>query len=129
MLSALRKLVPDPPDEAALVFDVFGGASRGTMIDVGACTGSAFRRFAADGWAVHAFEPDPRNRSALEDAYGGSAGVTIDPRAVSNTPGEQVAFYTSDVSPGISSMTAFHESHVETSAVINVSRSQMRIIL
>jgi len=100
------------PDEVALAYHVLRrrpGAR--LMIDVGAHFGGSLKRFARDGWRVHAFEPDPINREKLEDACGELEGVSIDPRAVSNQVEMEVCLYRSDVSSGISGLSSFHPSH------------------
>lgn len=67
--------------------------------------------FALRCWSVHAFEPDPANRRVLTDGVGQLSNVHVDPRAVSDASGQEVDFFTSDMSTGISSLTAFHPSH------------------
>lgn len=99
-------------DEADIAWDFFGGqASPGTMVDVGAHYGSALRRFARHDWQVFAFEPDAQNRAHLAAEFGAFPNLVIDPRAVSDTPRQGVTFYRSDVSSGISGLSAFDPSH------------------
>lgn len=93
---------------------------RPLMIDVGACGGSAFRRFAEAGWAVHAFEPNPPVYASLRDTLGMGPqrpDVTLSPLAVSDRDGQTATFYTSDESIGISSLRPFRRSHKPTARV------------
>lgn len=86
------------------------------MIDVGAHVGTSALPFARSGWTVHAFEPDPHNRTELMARASGLANLIVVPAAVSNQPG-RLTLYCSDVSSGISSLSAFHESHRPTGDV------------
>jgi FkbM family methyltransferase len=81
------------------------------MIDVGAHFGSALDRFASDGWRVIAFEPDSNNREKLLRVYGGSSNVSIDARGISDQKDENVEFFTSADSSGISGLLHFDKSH------------------
>lgn len=119
LLSFLNIVSPDSPqldspDEVGIVYQVLQvGNRRGTMIDVGAHYGSAFRRFALSGWRVYAFEPDSLNRQRLmERGYGKMPNVKIDPRGVSNEMSTETPFYRSKESTGISGLSAFHPTHV-----------------
>lgn len=109
-------------DECALVFDLVDAARKpGVMVDVGAHFGSSLASFARSGWKVLAFEPDSANRERLEANMAASpqnyAGVWLSPLAVSDEVRENVAFFSSPVSTGISGLSAFHESHNETGRV------------
>lgn len=95
-------------NEVELVRRVLPGP--GVMLDVGAHFGSSALPFVKAGWEVHAFEPDPANRSRLETRISDADNVTIVPAAVSNERGTMTLFG-SDVSSGISSLTPFHGSH------------------
>lgn len=105
-------------DEVALIHQLvaFGYAER-FMVDVGARYGESLEDFAIDGWKVLAFEPDPSNRAILVRRVAGNMDVTIDPRAVSDTTEQSRPFYISDISTGISSLSAFHSSHREAGRV------------
>jgi len=106
------------PDEAEIVFDALKSRPGPcVMIDVGAHFGSALKPFAASGWKIFAFEPDPKNREKLQAAFGASSNVVIDSRGISDTPRESVPFFTSDVSTGISGLSAFHSSHVASGTI------------
>lgn len=83
----------------------------GVMIDVGAHYGTTARPFLRAGWRVLAFEPDPDNRKELERRLDGYDRLSIDPRAVSNRADDELRFYQSRQSSGISGLSAFHESH------------------
>jgi FkbM family methyltransferase len=106
------------PDEVEIVFKAFQeGRKPGVMIDVGAHFGSALKPFAESGWRVLAFEPDPKNREKLEAAFGTASNVTIDARGLSDQPKANVPFFTSNVSTGISGLSAFHSSHVAAGTI------------
>jgi FkbM family methyltransferase len=90
---------------------------RKTLIDVGAHEGSVSKRFATKHWSVLAFEPDPNNRAQLEKKTVGYSNVQIDVRALSNEVIENVAFYQSRTSTGVSSMLPFMEDHEENAQV------------
>jgi FkbM family methyltransferase len=87
------------------------------MLDVGAYMGHTFKSFAVDGWSVYAFEPDPTSRGRLVEAWGAVPTVHIDERAVANRTADDVPFFRSDVSAGISGLTAFHVSHTMAGTV------------
>lgn len=103
-------------DEVAIVFSLIG-ANPGTMLDVGAHFGSSLAPFLAQGWSVHAFEPDAANRAILTQNY---PGADVDPRAVSEVDGESVTLFTSSVSTGISSLSPLHPSRSPTAIVQTV---------
>jgi FkbM family methyltransferase len=87
------------------------------MIDVGAHSGGSFPPFIDAGWTVHAFEPDPSNRAGIPKRYLDNPRFILDPRALSNKVQHDVAFFTSTESTGISGLSAFHNTHVETTRV------------
>jgi FkbM family methyltransferase len=110
---SLREIVFGPRvDEVELVHRLLREGSDGrVMIDVGAHKGAALEAFARDGWRVVAFEPDPENREELEQFCRGYGNVEIDPRAASNREADELPWFRSDLSSGISSLESFHESH------------------
>jgi len=122
-LKALASITKYPTlDEVTLVGQVLSGSESGVMIDVGACHGATTLPFAVRGWAVHAFEPDSENREILEAKVKGLAGVTVQPKAVSDVPG-MLTLYRSPESVGISSLTAFTDTHraAETVEVVTLT--------
>lgn len=99
-------------DESDLAWEFLSQqAGPGVMIDVGAHYGSALRPFIRRGWQVFAFEPDAKNRAHLEAEFAGFANLKIDPRAVADEARQGVVFYRSDVSSGISGLSAFDPTH------------------
>lgn len=90
---------------------------RHILVDVGAHTGSSSSYFHKLGWTIHCFEPDAANRKALEKRFHRKRNVTIDERAVSDEARQGVAFFSSDVSTGISGLHAFHDTHAQTATV------------
>lgn len=103
-------------DECDLVQEFLGPGPGRVMLDVGAAFGESLAPFAADGWEVHAFEPDPSNRETLVRDYGRHSNVTIVPSAVSDAPGS-LTLFTSPESPGISSLSPFTPAHVPSGEV------------
>ncbi len=99
-------------EECRCVFELLNARDKpGVMIDVGAHTGGSLLPFARAGWRVFAFEPDRKNRAALDAAARELDNVNIDARAVGAQEAADLPFYDSDVSTGISGLTPFHESH------------------
>lgn len=105
-------------DEVAIVHAVFARERQpGVMIDVGAHHGISLGPFANMGWRVAAFEPDDANREHLVRDFGRRPNVSIDSRAVSEKPGRNLAFFSSKISTGISGLSAFHGTHVQSQTV------------
>ena len=109
-------------NEEELIFGLIGssvGHEDGppVMVDVGANFGNSLDIYLSRGWKVHAFEPDPDNRSKLLSIYGGNDLLSVSTDAVSLTDGETLSFYASDESTGISSLSAFTEGHREKTTV------------
>ena len=105
-------------DEIQLVHRVLSRQRRtGVMFDVGAHHGFELGMFVETGWRVIAFEPDAANRAILTEKFGNNERVKIDCRAVSDKPETNLPFFASDVSTGISSLLAFHESHAISQTV------------
>jgi FkbM family methyltransferase len=88
----------------------------GVMIDVGAHHGESFDPYLAAGWKVYAFEPDTKNRSRIAGDYK-SANLRLSPKALSDHEAENVTFYSSNQSTGISGLSAFHKSHFPSGQV------------
>ncbi len=111
-------------DEVDVILNLFKSgalapeiADHGVMLDVGACKGSAFEGFAEMGWEVHAFEPNPPMYAHILEHRGHYANVKINQLAVSETTGEDLPFYTSEESIGISSLSPFRDTHKPTAIV------------
>ena len=122
---AVRTAIRDGllPHEEGLVYRLLAGGDSESkvMVDVGAHFGSTLEPFAKDRWTVYAFEPDAENRKELERLCSEFDTVTIDARAVSNTIQTGVSFFRSEVSAGISGLSAFHSSHAEAGTVETVT--------
>jgi len=115
-LRALRGSRPQF-SEADLVHEYFLARKEpGVMVDVGAHYGESFLPYLARGWIVRAFEPDARNRAVLMRNVG-SGDFKVFDCAVSDRDAEGAAFFASDESDGISSLTAFRKSHHEVGRV------------
>ncbi len=117
-----RLLFPQHIEERDIIEAYFAdrAGSKHVMIDVGAHFGTSLEPFAQKAFRIFAFEPDPKNRQVLERTVAKYKNVTIDERAVSRHDDEEVAFFTSKVSTGISGLLAFHSSHKETARVKTV---------
>jgi len=89
------------------------------MIDIGACQGRVFHKFAREGWWIHAFEPNPPFFKALAKKYT-HRKIVLNDTAVSDVEGAEVPFYTSEESHGISSLQAFRPTHEVTAHVKTV---------
>jgi len=109
-------------EEVEIIYDLLKDyKSSKVMIDVGAHFGNSLEPFAEEGWDVFGFEPDPKNREMLLDLCTKYHNVSVDTRAVSDKNQKNLSFFTSDVSTGISSLSAFHESHKESASVDTVT--------
>lgn len=87
------------------------------MVDVGSRYGESAEPFLGMGWDVVAFEPDPANRSCLQKRIGRFKKLRVLPLACSDKEQSAVPFYSSSESDGISSLSAFRPTHVETARV------------
>lgn len=103
-------------DEVEAVYRALGKAraGQGFMIDVGGHHGESFEGFSEDDWRIDCFEPNPANHPAINARISESkAQIRLFPVAVSDTPKQDLTFYLSDQSTGISSLHAFHDTHRE----------------
>ncbi|MEM6471808.1 MAG: FkbM family methyltransferase [Planctomycetota bacterium] len=109
----------EPFSEPALIQRFFHrtGIRCGIMLDVGAHFGESLIPYAEKGWSIFAFEPDPNSEKQAALARLGSESVRIFQVAICDQGGQTLDFYCSDVSTGISSLAAFHESHQKTASV------------
>jgi FkbM family methyltransferase len=107
--------------EATLVAAIMSDWPRDSiMVDVGAHHGSELRPFVDRGWRAYAFEPDPVNRADLQRRFGQHPRVNIDARAVSDVERDDVPFFRSEQSTGISTLAPFHDTHYESEHVSTV---------
>ena len=107
-------------EEVAAIHAAVSPQGSGVMVDVGAHFGGSLLRFAADGWEVHAFEPDPSNRDVLVRRVHEMPNVRVDPRAIGEADNVEVPLFTSPISSGISTLHPFHPSHEPTARVSTV---------
>jgi len=96
------------------------------MIDVGAFSGGTCRKFVLLNWNVIAFEPNP-DRYQLIETYleknpDKNKYLTLEKKCVNDKEEDNLTFYLSDVSKGISSLTAFHNSHEQASFTVSSVR-------
>ncbi|HCL70230.1 MAG TPA: hypothetical protein DIC65_04230, partial [Actinobacteria bacterium] len=92
-----------------------------SMVDVGAHKGTSFAPFVRAGWDVWAFEPSTVMYDALVDRFGQWRNLQLLPVAVSDAVADDVSFFTSVQSTGISSLLDFHKSH-EFSETVSTRR-------
>mgnify|MGYP006054687531 FL=1 len=90
---------------------------RAVLVDVGSHFGAVTSVFLNMGWSVVAYDPAPANRERFERNVGSHDRVKLSPAAVSDKPAESVSLFTSQVSKGISTLAAFHDSHQPTARV------------
>lgn len=105
-------------DETKLIYDtIHDKFDNGCMIDVGAFTGYICRKFVLLNWNVVAFEPNPERYQYIETYLKQNPEkkkyLTLEKKCVNNKEEDDLIFYLSDVSKGISSLTNFHHSHQE----------------
>jgi FkbM family methyltransferase len=114
-------------DEAKLIFKYFAARPRdaGVVVDVGAQFGTSFRPYLNIGWRALAFEPDSTKWPTLQK-YISNPLLTISNKAVSDIVKNDVQFFTSSESNGISSLLAFRDSHVPSE---KVTQTTLRIEL
>lgn len=108
-------------DESQVIYNAFQSLDVGdremVMVDVGAHFGGSLRPFATAGWKVHAFEPDPDNRSRLLGSFGDHDSVTINDTAVTPIDGDTLRFFQSAESTGVSTLSPFLDSHTAAHTV------------
>lgn len=110
-------------DEVLLVADLLlSGKRDGLMVDVGAHHGESFRFFAFSGWDVLAFEPDPAPEKHAMILARSTSRVNVLRYAVSEKSGEELAFYVSNESSGVSSLTPFLGSHTAAPGTVHTER-------
>lgn len=103
--------------EADLIYAYFLGRKEpGVMVDVGAHFGESFRPYLLRKWKIYAFEPDSKNRAKLLRQTAAN-DIRLFPVAVSDHEAEEVSFFASDESDGISSLSAFRPTHHEVERV------------
>lgn len=115
----IQRLRGRPPvfSEADLVLTHFDAhPRRGVMIDVGAHYGESLEPYLRRGWRILAFEPDPANRAELA-RHVDTSRIRLLPVAVSDRAVEGASFFASDESTGISSLSAFRDSHRQVATV------------
>ena len=105
-------------DVAQSLFEAWGFDPRAcVMIDVGAHSGGSFPPFVDAGWTVFGFEPDPSNRAEIPERYLENPRFHIDPRALADKVQQDVPFFASPESTGISGLSAFRDTHEEVARV------------
>lgn len=120
-------------DEVNIAFQYFvsHGHRNRVMFDVGGHSGGAFHKFAKNCWEVFSFEPNPAMRRVIVSNIEKWEFNTVKvfDKALSDTHGEKLTFYTSKESTGISSLIPFHDTHegkleVEVTTVKDVIKTE-----
>lgn len=112
-------------DEAEIIAGLTSRHSNnGVLVDVGAHHGDVSAMFLAKGWSVVAYEPDPTNREKFLQRIVPGPRVQLSTAAVSDKPAPSASLFTSSTSTGISTLSAFHESHEPTAVVDVVTLSE-----
>ena len=94
------------------------------MVDVGAQRGNTLAGFVQAGWDVVAFEPDPVNLAELKQRFHSVDNLEIHGVAVSDRNADDVEFFGSAQSSGISGLLRFHDTHeVVTHVALRTLRS------
>lgn len=117
---AKRSLVRDWIEEAEFVAAMAPNRSGSTgpvLVDVGAHCGAVTFMFLEKGWSAVAYEPDPSNREQFQQRIGANPHVQLSTSAVSDKPAASASLFTSSTSTGISTLSAFHQSHKPTATV------------
>lgn len=101
--------------------DASGKAPEPIAIDVGAHSGAVTSKARELGYKVYAFEPNPKMVSQFLGKHSTDTEVVLSRLALSSGAEEIHSFFTSPVSSGISTLTPFHDSHVEGTRVFTSS--------
>ena len=114
-------------DETKLIYNViYNKYTCGTMVDVGAFSGGTCKKFVLLDWNVFAFEPNPERYQYIEEYLEKNPDknkyLTLEKKCVNDKEEDNLTFYLSDVSKGISSLTNFHSSHEVASFTVSSVR-------
>lgn len=99
--------------EGKVIDHLFGDQHTGSMISVGAESGTTLQVFLSKGWDVIAFEPDPNSGRALGKCLGVCELPTVRGEVVSNESGLEVSSVTDPASNGISGLSSLDDAQVE----------------
>jgi FkbM family methyltransferase len=109
-------------DEVKLIYDLIHNIfSEKLMIDVGAFRGSSLKLYNEIDYTIYAFEPNPWGYERIKK-QNVKNNITIENKCVSNKEEDNVKFYLSKTSGGISSLTPFHSSHEEVHFTVSSVR-------
>jgi len=114
-------------DENKLIYDIINDKfNDGVMIDVGADIGKTSEKFVLLKWNVTVFEPNPERHIYIENILKNTPWkkkyLTLEKKCVNDNEEDNLTFYISDVSKGISSLTNFHNSHKKASFTVSSVR-------
>ena len=91
------------------------------MLDVGGHHGSSSMPFAELGVRIFVFEPDPENREVLLRSADKYQNITVDSRAVTNRDSQDLDWFQSPESSGVSGLSPFLKTHARRTAVRTVT--------
>ncbi len=114
----LRKYFLKPQfSELSLIYEFFRNREidNGLMLDVGVHYGESLIPFIDLGWKVIGFEPDPNNFRKIKK----HDQLVLESYALSNETADNVEFFVSKESSGISSLIDFSPSH-EVKFTVNI---------
>ncbi|MCP3851074.1 MAG: FkbM family methyltransferase [Gammaproteobacteria bacterium] len=109
-------------DENQLI-NKFLNSDSGTMIDVGAHHGTSAIRFLERNWLVYGYEPDPINYNVIENHLSQFTNFILSNKALSNVSEDNIDFFTSNESTGISSLSGFTKGHIKSYKVSTTTLS------
>ncbi len=102
---------------------------KGVMFDVGADFGSTCINYAKKGWIAHAFEPKKKFCDILKNTKNiENLKIFVNQKCVGDRELNDMDFYISNVSEGISSLTNFHNSHILSDYKVDIIRLDNYII-
>lgn len=114
-------------DESNIAINFFSKKFNNPVsIDVGAHMGYVTESLIKKGWNVYAFEPNPhvakRLIEIIQKHKKNGKIIKYENKCIGDTENEDLTFYLSNVSHGISSLVPFHESHEEASFKVSTIR-------
>ncbi len=108
---------------------IIDNIKNGIMIDVGADYGVTCINYARKDWIIHAFEPKQKFCDILKNTKTKeNLKIFINQKCVGDKEQQNIDFYISNISEGISSLTNFHSSHTLANYKIDIIRLDNYII-
>ncbi len=106
------RLRSERDDESWVIYQLFKNRRSGVLLDVGFAWGSFSTPYLLLGWDVYGFEPDLSDTKlaaikTLQESF--PRALRISEQAVSDVSGDEVSFFVSEESEGISSLHPFKD--------------------